>query len=166
MRCWDAMLRHVAEGRAKSAGALRISVAAAALVAAGAPAASAAPAVPGGDISTYSFDAGEYCAFPVRITLVNNEKMHDGGQGDVVYTGAVTGTVTNLATGAMRTYNLSGPGFDGGNTVTGPQLIGQPASRHVGPAFLIVAYGRVTFTPELTIATQTGHVTDICAGLS
>jgi hypothetical protein len=128
--------------------------------------AAAAPAVPGGETSTYSFPAGEYCAFPVQITLVSNEIAHDSGQGRVVYTGALSGTVTNLATGASRTYNLSGPGFDGGNTVTGPQLIGQPAWRDLGSTFLIVTYGRVTVTPEVTIATQTGSVTDICADLA
>jgi hypothetical protein len=49
-----------------------------------------------------------------------------------------------------------------GTRVTGPQLIGQPASRDLGSTFLIVTYGRVTVTPELTIATRTGSVTDIC----
>jgi hypothetical protein len=29
-----------------------------------------------------------------------------------------------------------------------------------------VTCGRVTFTPEFTIATLSGHVTDVCADLS
>jgi hypothetical protein len=65
---------------------------------------------PGGETSTVSFPAGEYCPFPIQLTLVNNEKPHDTGQGVVVYTGAASGTVTNLTTGATHTYNLSGPG--------------------------------------------------------
>ena len=74
-----------------------------------------------------------------------------------------------MDSGVTRTYNISGPGFDAdGNatTVTGPQLIGQPASRNVGPPFLIVTYGRVTFTADFTIASLTGSVTDVCADLS
>jgi hypothetical protein len=129
--------------------------------------AAAAPAVPGGDTTTYDFPAGEYCAFPIEITLVSNETYRDDtAPGPVFFTGAAEGTVTNEATGATRTYNLSGPGFAGGTTVTGPQLIGQPASRNVGSPFLIVAYGRVTFTPDFTIASRTGSVTDVCAALS
>jgi len=128
--------------------------------------ANAAPAVPNGETTVLTFPAGEYCAFPIELTLVSREKTHDSGHGDVVYTGALTSTAKNLASGVVHTYNLSGPGFDEGNTITGPQLIGQPASRNVGPPFLIVAHGRVTFTPDFTIATRTGSVTDVCADLS
>ena len=128
--------------------------------------AGAAPAVPGGEVTEFTLPAGEYCPFAVELTLVSNEKTHDSGHGDVVYTGALRGTAKNLASGVVRTYNLSGPGFDEGNTITGPQLIGQPASRNVGPPFLIVNYGRVTFTPDFTIASRTGSFTDICADLS
>jgi len=126
----------------------------------------AAPPVPGGETTVLTLPAGEYCAFAIELTLVSNEKTHDSGHGDVVYTGALRGTAKNLASGVVRTYNLSGPGFDEGNTITGPQLIGQPASRNVGPPFLIVNYGRVTFTPDFTIASRTGSFTDICADLS
>src|SRR3954462_12828842 len=52
----------------------------------------AAPAVPGGDTAVLTLPAGEYCAFAIELTLVSNEKTHDSGHGDVVYTGALRGT--------------------------------------------------------------------------
>ena len=85
--------------------------------------------------------AGEYCAFSVHIVIVSAQKQHDTGTGDVLFTGPLRATITNAATGATREYNLPGLTFvdaqTGITTVTGPQLIGQPASRMVGPAFLI-----------------------------
>lgn len=144
----------------------KLLVTLAALLAGGAATAGAAPTVPGGNVSVQILDAGEFCPFSVELTLVDNETFRDPADGHVYYTGAERGTAKNLATGAVRTYNLSGPGFDGGNTIAGPQLIGQPASRNVGPPFLIVNYGRVTFTPDFTIATRTGRYTDVCADLS
>ena len=78
--------------------------------------------------------------------------------------------MTNKQTGATKSYNISGPTFGSPGevptAVTGPNLILQPASREVGPAFLIYTTGRVTFTPEFTIASRTGRVTDVCAALS
>jgi hypothetical protein len=131
----------------------------------------AAPAVPQGQPVTFEVDPGELCAFKVGLTIVSGQKAHDTGQGDIVVAGPFSATVTNLTTGATRTYNISGPSFleevDGVPTaVTGPNLILQPASRNVGPAFLIYTTGRVTFTPEFTIATRVGAITDVCAQLS
>jgi hypothetical protein len=132
--------------------------------------AGAAPAVPKGE--TFTFDPGDVCAFPVQITVVYGQKTHDTGQGDTLVTGPFTATVTNLTTGATRTFNVSGPslfrtGPDVPTAVTGPNLISQPASRMVGPPFLIYTTGRVTFTsPDFTIASRTGNVTDVCAELS
>jgi hypothetical protein len=132
--------------------------------------AGAAPAVPKGQTTTTDFPAGELCAFPVRITTVYGQTTHDTGQGDTLVTGPFTATVTNQTTGATRTFNISGPTFlrtgpDVPTLVTGPNLILQPASRNVGPAFLIYTTGRVTFAPDFTIASRTGNVTDVCAEL-
>lgn len=74
-------------------------------------------------------------------------------------------TATNLDSGASRTFNASGPTFRNG-TLTGNALIGQPASRGVGPAFLIINRGRVTFNSDDTIRTITGSHIDVCAALS
>jgi hypothetical protein len=134
--------------------------------------AGAAPAVPKGETTTTDYPAGELCAFPVRITTVYGQTAHDTGQGDTLVTGPFTATVTNLTTAATRTFNVSGPtlvrtGPDVSTAVTGPNLILQPASRNVGPPFLIYTTGRVTFTPtNFTIASRTGNVTDVCADLS
>jgi hypothetical protein len=133
--------------------------------------AGAAPAVPTGEMATAEFPAGELCAFPVRITTVYGQTTHDTGPGDTLVTGPFTATVTNLTTGATRTFNISGPTFfrtgpDVPTLVTGPNLILQPASRNVGPAFLIYTTGRVTFTSNFTIASRMGNVTDVCAALT
>lgn len=131
--------------------------------------AAAAPVVPGGQQFKLDFPAGEFCAFPVEIAGVDGQVTHDTGTGDMLVIGPAAATVTNLDTGAMRTFNVSGPthiAADGSTVDTGPFLIGQPASRNVGPPFLIYTTGQVTFTPEDTIATRTGAVTDVCAELS
>ncbi len=133
--------------------------------------ADAAPVIPGGEPVELDFPAGELCAFPVKLTIVSGQQAHDTGQGDIIVTGPFTATVTNMTTGATQTYNISGPTFveqgeEIPTAVTGPNLILQPASRNVGPAFLILTTGRVTFTPDFTIASRTGAVTDVCAALS
>lgn len=104
------------------------------------------------------------------LTPYGNQKTHDTGKGDILSTGKLTATVTNKETGETKSYNISGPTFGSPDevptAVTGPNLILQPASRNVGPAFLIYTTGRVNFTPEFTIASRTGRVTDVCAALS
>ncbi|MCA1709508.1 MAG: hypothetical protein LC808_42005, partial [Actinobacteria bacterium] len=80
-------------------------------------------------------------------------------------TGSLTATITNESSGETQTFNISGPTFNDG-TLTGPALILQPASAGVGPAFLIVNKGRVTFTENNTIATIKGSTTDVCEVLA
>src|SRR5262245_60890531 len=121
----------------------RVFVAAAiACVGALAPAiASAVPAVPQGPSVTFQADPGEFCAFGLEFTFVGAQAEHDTGHGDIIFTGPVAVTVTNLASHATQSYNVSGPTFlsaDGLMTLTGPAIIGQPASRNIGPAFLIL----------------------------
>jgi hypothetical protein len=133
--------------------------------------ADAAPAVPKGEPVMSDYPAGELCTFPVELSVVSGQQGHDTGQGDIIITGPFTAIVTNLATSASEIYNISGPTFveDGQEVptaVTGPNLILQPASRNVGPAFLILTTGRVTFTSNFTIASRRGAVTDVCAALS
>jgi hypothetical protein len=130
-----------------------------------------APAVPKGVTFVVDFPAGEVCPFPVNIVIRDGTKFHDTGQGDVIQAGPLSATVTNTATGATQSFNASGPLFSTGGSATptvgtGPQLIAQPASRNVGPPFLIYTTGRVTWTPNFTIASRTGRVTDVCAELS
>jgi hypothetical protein len=132
---------------------------------------SAAPAVPKAEPVTFEFPAGELCPFPVELVVLDGTKIHVTGTGDTIVAGPFSATVTNGTTGATRTYNISGPTFftsgpDVPTVSTGPQLILQPASRHVGPPFLIYTTGRVTWAPNFTIASRTGHVTDVCAALS
>ena len=123
-----------------------------------------APAVPGAEPAVFDAPAGEFCAFPIELSLLDGTKLHSGA-GVVFSTGPLSVTVTNLVTGLAQTFNASGPTFKDG-TLTGPALVGQPLSRGVGPAFLIINRGRVTFTPENTIDTITGSQIDICAALT
>jgi hypothetical protein len=134
--------------------------------------ASAAALIPGvasAAPTEFIFPAGELCAFEVGLTPFGDQKTHDIGKGVILFTGRLTATVTNKETGATQSFNISGPTLGRGEVptaVTGPNLILQPASRNVGPAFLIYTTGRVNFTREFTIASRTGRVTDVCAALS
>jgi hypothetical protein len=125
----------------------------------------AAPTVPRGSTFTLTFPAGEICSFPISLTVSSNAKVHDSGQGVIVATGPTVATVTNLESMESQTYNISGPEL-AGNIDVGPWLIFQPASRNVGPPFLTLTRGRVTFTPINTIDTVRGNVTDVCAALA
>lgn len=126
--------------------------------------ASAAPAVPGAVPQVADFPAGEFCSFPIEVAFRDGTKLHKDSS-RVFSTGPLSVTATNLDSGASRTFNASGPTFRNG-TLTGNALIGQPASRGVGPAFLIINRGRVTFNSDNTIRTITGSQIDVCAALS
>jgi len=128
--------------------------------------ASAAPRIPGADlVEVVRVDAGELCSFPVAIAVKDGTRLHDSGRGVMVSTGPLVAVVTNLATEESVTLNISGPTRRDGGLV-GPALILQPASANLGDPFVQVNFGRVTFTEQNTIATQTGRVRDICAELS
>jgi hypothetical protein len=132
-------------------------------------AALAAPKLPGVEPSVLEFPAGEFCSFPVRLTILDGQRLHEG-QGTVTLTGPFVVTVTNLATGASQTFNASGPTLvepgSGALVLTGPAIIGQPASMGVGEPFLIYHRGRAVFTQDNTLASITGQTVDICAALS
>jgi hypothetical protein len=133
-------------------------------------AALAAPKVPGAEPVVLDFSAGELCSFPVQFTILDGQRLHED-QGTVILTGPFTVTVTNLSPGgASQTFNASGPTLveprSGALVLTGPSIILQPASRNVGPPFLIYNLGRVVFTANNTIASITGKTVDICAALS
>jgi hypothetical protein len=130
----------------------------------------AAPTVPGAQpVLLADAPAGEFCSFPVLVTALDGTRVHNL-KGTVAVTGPFTVTVTNEATGVSRTFNASGPTLidrsTGNLVLVGPSLIGQPASRNVGPAFLILNFGRTEFTSNNTIASITGQRIDICAALA
>ncbi len=112
----------------------------------------------------FSVPAGEFCAFPLQFSFRDGSKLHKDTSA-LFSTGPLSVTITNLDSGAAQTFNASGPTFrDGTLTVHAP--IGQPLSRGVGPAFLIINSGRVTFTANNTIDTITGRHIDVCPVLS
>ena len=141
------------------------AVAAAAVLPILASPAVAAPAGPKGEVTVLPvFPAGELCDFPVEISVNDATKLHTG-PGAIFSTGTLTATITNLESKNVRTFNISGPTFKNG-TLTGPALVLQPASARLGPAFLIVNRGRVTFTENNTIATIQGSQIDVCEVLA
>ncbi len=145
--------------------AIRRAVLTVALITAAAPAsAPGAPAVPGAEPIVFDAPAGEYCAFAVRFSVRDGTKLHDTA-GVIFSTGPLSVTFTNLDSGAAQTFNASGPTFRDG-TLTGNAVIGQPLSRAVGPAFLVINRGRATFTAQNTINTITGSQIDVCAALT
>ena len=159
--------RRLPRARVVRFGAVAAVLAAAAAIIPGV--AGGVPAVPKGVTFAVAFPAGEVCPFPVNIVIRDGTKFHDTGQGDRIQAGPLSATVTNTATGATQSFNASGPLFYTGGSETatvgtGPQLIAQP--RNVGPPFLIYTTGRVTWTPNFTIASRTGRLTDVCAELS
>ena len=132
--------------------------------------AAAGPVVPKGEPFTVDVPGGELCAFPVRLSGVNGQTLHDSGHGVIFFSGPFTVTVAKLdANGgvlAAQTFNISGPTrvtFHADGSVTlelpGPQgFIG------------FINWGQlvVEISPDgvLTIIKQTGHAEDICAALS
>jgi hypothetical protein len=129
-----------------------------------------APAVPGAQpVVILDAVAGEYCSFPIRVTALDGQTARTVN-GTFILTGPFTVTITNTDTGASTTVNASGPTFvdttTGLVTQVGPTVIGQPASRNVGPAFLILNFGRTQYTSNRTIATITGQQTDLCAAVA
>jgi hypothetical protein len=133
-------------------------------------AALAAPKVPGAEPVELDFTGPHrVCSFDVRLTILDGQRLHQD-QGTVILTGPFTVKVTNLNSDASQTFNASGPTLveprSGALVLTGPSIILQPASRNVGPPFLIYHRGRVVFTENNTIASITGETVDICAALS
>ncbi len=110
------------------------------------------------------FVAGEVCDFPVLVNFWGTQKPHD--QGAVDATGRFIIQIVNQDSGAQVTLNASGPSLRGGAVEVGPWVVFQPASRNVGPAFLIYHRGHTTFTEQITIDTIHGHTVDVCALLS
>jgi len=108
--------------------------------------------------------AHRVCSFGVAVFLVDGTKLHEN-DGRILFTGPLTATIVNLATGKAKTYNISGPTFKDG-TLTGPALIFQPADAGLGDPFLITNHGRVTFNADTSINTITGKQTNVCAQLA
>ena len=127
----------------------------------------AAPVVPNGQEFEFVADAGQLCAFDLKISGIDGQTLHDSGHGVISLSGPFTATFTNQATGAAKTYNISGPTLidkNGVRSVTGPNVILQFPD--VGTPFVLRTTGRVVFTPQNTIASIRGTVTDVCALLS
>ncbi|MEV0792285.1 hypothetical protein [Kribbella sp. NPDC050459] len=142
-----------------------------ALTCVGATGARAVPAVPGGQPFEFSAPAGEFCDFALAGAGRNAALVRPASPGgDLIATGPVALTVTNLETRVSRSYNISGPTFVDAATgrliLTGNALVGQPASNNAGSTFLVVTAGRWVFTPQNTVFSSSGTIAnDICAEL-
>ena len=114
-----------------------------------------------------------YCAFPVHIEGVSNQKTNPHGKA----TGFGSATVTNLATGKTLKFNISGPGtitsLDGGYTIdgTGHWLLYTTVENSQPAGVLQLAYttGHVQVTVDKDGQTTeyklNGKSTDVCAAL-
>jgi hypothetical protein len=111
------------------------------------------------------FRAGTACDFAVSIVQTGEQQERVELPGVLIFTGRSTVTVTNLETGASRTYNVSGPvQFDPDTqrvTLLGPSLVIEPER----DGFLIQTRGQVTFVLNEPIEEQLGTQRDVCADL-
>ena len=143
--------------------------------------AAAAPVVPTGVPFSFDVDSGGLCAFPVRLSGVNGQTLHDAGHGVIFFSGPFTVTVAKLdqvgpiaVVLAARTFNVSGPTLvskDGVVSVAGPNVVLQFADPALGLLpFVKYTTGRVTFMPGpgdvMIINFNRGTITDVCALLS
>lgn len=121
-----------------------------------------AAAVPPGAVTfTMTFPgtdtAGEdgYCAFPVRLEVVNNQTYTTtpgpGGTATTRFAGAAFVTAVNDLTGTSVRYNASGPG----TTVTAPN--GSFRTDGTGPQFSLTTVGN-SFDGVSPISYTTGRV--------
>lgn len=154
-----------------------------ALVLAAAPANAAAPTRTVIEIPRHIvFPAGEQCAFPIRLTLLDNTftaTVFANENGDPVReidSGHLAVRITNQDTGDSVSYNISGPVItrfhsDGSQTVTflGPGLFSLFPGDIGGPG-LIRTIGRVVFhrAPSGAITNIAANVqpVDVCDLLS
>lgn len=154
-----------------------------ALVLAAAPAEASAPTRTVVEIPRrIDFAAGEQCAFPIRLTLLDNTftaTVFADENGDPVReidSGDLFVRITNRDTGESVSYNISGPVItrfhsDGSQTVTflGPGLFSLFPGDIGGPG-LIRTIGRVVFqrAPSGAITSISANVQpiDVCDLLS
>jgi hypothetical protein len=153
------------------------------LVLTAAPADAAAPTRTVIEIPRHiDFSAGEQCAFPIRLTLLDNTftaTVFSDENGDPVReidSGHLSVRVRNQDTGDSVSYNISGPvitrfGSDGSQTITflGPGLFSLFPGDVGGPG-LIRTIGRVVFhrAPSGAITSISANVqpVDVCDLLS
>lgn len=144
--------------------------------------ASAAPPVREPFVSgPMTFPAGAVCSFPVQVdTLVNNQVTtmffdSTGAPTRMITTGDMVLRISNASTGASVTETVSGPGIgtfnaDGSMTfhATGTWLMAT-FSTDSPPNELFLNSGHMTLElsaeGSLTVASRTGHMTDLCAAL-
>ncbi len=128
------------------------------------------------------FDAGDQCAFPIRLHFIDNvgtATLFFNDAGDVVReidSGHLSVVVSNEETGASVFYNISGPQLityssDGGQRIQfrGPGLFSLFPGDVNGPG-LIRTVGNVLFTRDpsgaITSISPSGQVIDVCALLA
>lgn len=123
-----------------------------------------------------SYAAGEVCPFPVRIVPSGSNVVHTLPNGDLVFTGHLVQTVTNLRTGQTVVMPSSGPlrlvfNQDGGLTLIGHGLeLWAFLPQDVGGPGLVISKDRVVIrTNSDGFAVSVGRMpnrTDICQALT
>ena len=124
-----------------------------------------------------SYPADQVCPFPLQVTTnVDNSLLHIQRNGDVIVTGKLIKTATNLQTGKSLTLTVNGPlrvVFNDDSTLTlishGRDLLTLFPEDAGGPG-LFVFTGRVVIEADANgVATSVSNVprlTDVCAALA
>ena len=124
-----------------------------------------------------TYPAGQVCPFPLQVTTnVDDSLVHTLRNGDVIFTGKLVKTATNLQTGKSLTIKANGPlrvVFNDDGTLTfishGSVLLSLFAEDVGGPG-LFVFTGKVVIEADAngvaTSVTSVPKLTDICQALS
>jgi hypothetical protein len=146
---------------------------AALLLAPGAGATAPIPIPPNPDAS---YPAGDVCPFPVAVHATQNGSLlHQLSNGQVLITGKLTQQVTNLSTGASRTYRVNGPlrvipHDDGSFTlISHGRILFTSFAQDAGGPGIFVSTGRVVIHESAdgfaTSVSRAPRIDDVCADL-
>ncbi len=153
--------------------AVAIPALAALTLAPGAGATAPIPIPPNPDAS---YVAGEMCPFPVSVRATENGSLlHQLSNGQLLITGKLSQQVTNLSTGASRTYRVNGPlrvifHDDGAFTlISHGRILWTFFEQDVGGPGLFVFIGRVVIESGAdgfaTSVSRAPRIEDVCADL-
>ncbi len=150
-----------------------VVVLAALMLAPGAGATAPIPIPPNPDAS---YAAGEMCPFPVSVHATKNGSLlHQLSDGQLLITGKLSQQVTNLSTGASRTYSVNGPlrvifHDDGSLTlISHGRILWTFFEQDAGGPGLFVLVGRVVMEVGAdgfgTSVSRAPRIVDVCADL-
>jgi hypothetical protein len=141
-----------------------------------APSAGATAPIPIPPNPDASYAAGDVCPFPVSVHATENGSLlHQLSNGQLLITGKLSQQVTNLSTGASRTYRVNGPlraifHDDGSFTlISHGRILWTFFQQDAGGPGLFVFIGRVVIEDSAdgfgTSVSHAPRIDDVCADL-